>query len=386
MTATTTGPTTPEACLEDVRALAPVIAARAAEIEAARRVPRDLLDDLVRAGCFRLLMPRSHGGLGADLTGGLRMLETLARADGSVSWTVMIGGNGFCDLAGLPRATFDAVFSRPDVIVAGVINPSGRVTAVDGGYRVTGRWSFASGCEHADVLFGNTVAGVVDGAPRLRIALFAPDQVRIEDTWTTSGMCGTGSHHFRVDDVLVPAERTFDPLAGSDCLDAPIVRVPRPALFALVIAAVALGIARGALDDVLALAAGKVPLLDPAPLAANALFQHDVADADTALRAARALMDDAAGSAWARAVDGAPVTLADRAQLRAAAVWATARAAEVVTTAARVAGSSAVYADSTLLRRLRDIHTLTQHFLLKRDVLVTVGAVLAGQDPAPVVF
>ena len=270
--------------------LAPTIAARAAEIETARRLPRDLLDDLLRVGCFRVLRPRTHGGLGADLPEAMRIIESLARADASVAWTVMIGAATWIDLAGLPRATFDALFATPDVITAGVFNPTGSIAVAPGGYQVTGRWSFASGCEHADWLFGNCIEGVVDGVPQMRMAVLAPEQVVIEDTWTVSGLCGTGSHHFRADGILVPPERTWRPLVDPPCVDEPIVRIPPLALISLITASVPLGLAQGALDDIHALAAGKVPLLAGAPLAANPHFQYELATADTELRAARALL------------------------------------------------------------------------------------------------
>ena len=173
--------------LDATRELAPTIAARAAEIETARRMPPDLLDDLRRVGCFRGLLPRTHGGLGADLPEAMRIIESLARADASVAWTVMIGAATWIDMAGLPRATFDALFATPDVITAGVFNPTGSIAVTPGGYQVSGRWSFASGCEHADWLFGNCLEGVVDSVPQMRMAVLAPEQVVIEDTWTVSG-------------------------------------------------------------------------------------------------------------------------------------------------------------------------------------------------------
>ena len=193
-----------------VAELLPTIAARAAEIEAARRVPRDLLDDLLAAGCFSVLVPTSHGGAGADLVTAMRLYEDLAAADASVAWVVMLGGGVWVDLVTLPRATFDAVFAAgPGVIFAGAFNPAGSITPTDGDYLVTGRWGFASGCEHADWIYGNCVEGVVDGHPVLRAALFSPDDVVIEDTWSATGMCATASHHFRVDDSA------FRPIARS---------------------------------------------------------------------------------------------------------------------------------------------------------------------------
>jgi len=379
--------TTPGGVLDAARRLAPSIAARADEIEADRRVPRDLLDELIAARAFRVLRPATHGGLGADLPGAMRVYEALARADASVGWTVMIGSGSWCDLASLPRATFDELFSRaPDVITAGVFSPTGSIAAADGGYRATGRWSFASGCEHADWIYGNCVEAVVDGVPQLRIAVFSPDQVVIEDTWTVSGLCGTGSHHFHVDSVAVPADRTLVPMVDAPSIDAPIVRVPVPALLALAIASVAVGSAQGALDDIVALASEKVPLLDRRPLAANPTFQLELATVDTELSAARALIYETAEAAWEVATGAAEFTLHRRARIRAAAAWATERAADVVRVAHRAGGGGAIYAVSPLQRRLRDINALTQHFLVRRDTLTTAGAILAGEDVDVMVF
>ncbi|MEY2432237.1 MAG: hypothetical protein QOC92_1962 [Acidimicrobiaceae bacterium] len=374
------------AILQAVNDLAPTITARAAEIESARRLPADVLAELTDAGCFRMLLPTSHGGHGLDLPAALRIYEALARADAAVGWTVMIGSSAWCDLAGLPRSTFDALYaSRPDVIAGGAFNPSGMAVREDGGYRVNGRWSFVSGCQHCTWLFGNCIDMEGD-EPQLRIAVFSPSEVEIEDTWNVSGLCGTGSHHFSAHDVLVSAERTFLVFAGDRCFDEPILHLPAPALFSLEIASVAIGIAQGALDDLLALAADKMPLLAHAPLAANPHFQYELATADTDLRAARALLHADTDVAWASAVEGAELTLEQRAHIRATGAWVTARAVSVVDTAYRAAGSSSLYLDSPLQRRLRDIHALTQHFLVKADTLTTAGAVLAGQELTTPVF
>jgi alkylation response protein AidB-like acyl-CoA dehydrogenase len=204
-------PATTEEVLDAAGVLAPTIANRAAEVEAARRIPQDLLDALDTAGCFRMLLPRAHGGAGADLPSALRLFQNLAMADASVAWTVMIGAAAWLDLAGLPRTTFDALHvGKPGVVVAGAFAPTGSLTAVDGGYHMTGRWGFVSGCEHARWLYANGVEQTGDG-PRLRTAVLGPDQVEIEDTWTVSGLCGTGSHHIRIKGAVVPAEWTLLP-------------------------------------------------------------------------------------------------------------------------------------------------------------------------------
>jgi alkylation response protein AidB-like acyl-CoA dehydrogenase len=388
--ATVTAPgtaTSPAAVLDAAAQLAPSIRDRAAEIESSRRLPTDLLDALKRAGCFRIVHPRSHGGIGADLVTALTLYESLARADGSTGWTVMIGSAAWCDLAGLPRPSFDQLFAADqDVIIAGAFNPTGSISAEGSAYRVAGRWSFASGCEHATWLYGNCVEGVVDGVPQLRSVVFAPDDVVIEDTWDAMGLRGTGSHHFRVDGLIVDAARTLVPLVGEPCIDEPFVRCPIPSLIALGIASVAIGIGRGALDEVIEVAQTKVPLLSHGPLATSPAFQDQLARADTDLRAARTLLHDLAGSTWTTAEAGGAFTLEDRGVLRSAAAWIVERAEAAVAVAHRAGGGGAIYADSPLQRRLRDVQTLRQHFLVRAETFTPAGAILAGQDPAVMVF
>jgi alkylation response protein AidB-like acyl-CoA dehydrogenase len=375
-----------KAVLDDVRDLVPEIRTRAAEIESARRVPLDLLDRLRTAGAFGLLLPASHGGAEAELPNGMRVIEELSRADASVAWIVLVGGGVWLDLAALPRATFDAIYgSGGTTIVAGVFNPTGTAEPVPGGYRVNGRWSFASGCEHADWIYGNCIDPSGD-EPQIRTAVFRPEEVDIEDTWSVVGLCGTGSHHFEVHDVVVPAERTASPFTDPHSVETPLTRVPVPAALALAMAAVPLGIARGALDDVTELATAKVPLLAPSALATDPVFQYHLADADARLRAARAGLYQAAGDAWDAAVGGDEFAPELRAHLRATAVHAGVTATEVVDFAYHAGGGSSLYLESPLQRRLRDAHAVSQHFLLRPGTLTTCGAVLAGQNPELTIF
>lgn len=386
MTVTLNAPLNADDVLQTVRGMAGEIAARAPEIEAARRVPLDLIDRLKAAGCFRVLLPASHGGGGWDLASAMRLYEELSRADASTAWVTLIGGGAWVDLSGLPRPTFDSTFpAGANTIVAGAFSPSGVAVPVAGGYQVNGRWGFASGCEHADWIYGNCV-DTSSGEPKLRIALFHPSEVEIEDTWTVSGLGGTGSHHFAVRDLVVSADRTYNLFTDPHAVDTPLLHIPTPAFLATAMASVALGIALSAIDDVLALATNKTPLLSPSVLAANPLFQNLVAEADVKLRAARSLLYEEVGVAWARAVDGAEFDPPFRARLRAAALFATTTAADVVTTCYRAGGGSSLYGTSTLQRRLRDVNAVSQHFLLKADTLTTCGAIMAGQQPNIEVF
>lgn len=374
-----------EAILDAVRALAPGIARRAREIELARRLPVDIVDELAATGCLAMLLPPSHGGGSIDLPAAMDVLEELSRADGSVGWTAGICAGGWIDVSGLPRTSFDSLYAEGPAIVVGVFSPSGVAVRQGDGYRVDGRWAFSSGCEHARWLYGNCIEDSGAG-PQIRTAVFDPDEVEIEDTWTVAGLCGTGSHHFSVHGVVVPAERTCLPLSDPPCLDAPLLRIPPPTALAPLIASVGLGIAAGALDDITVLAAGKVPLLAPGALASNALFQHQLGTADAMLRAARGLVYTDAEEVWATGFERAPFTPELRARTRATCTWATATAAAVVDSAYTAGGGTALYADNPLQRRFRDIHAVTQHFLVKPDSLTTAGAVLAGQDVDLTVF
>jgi alkylation response protein AidB-like acyl-CoA dehydrogenase len=293
----------------------------------------------------------------------------------------MLGSLAPAILGLLPRPTFDAVYADgPDVVLAGTFNPTGVATPVEGGYRVGGRWSFASGCQHAHWFMGHCVLdGDVGDGPPVRMMLLPIDGVEIEDNWTVSGLCGTGSHDVVVDEAVVPADRSFA-LGGETCIDGPLHRVPELSLSTLGFGAVAVGIARSALADVLALATGKVPAFSDATLAANPLFRHQLGEADAQLRAARSALHADAATLWATAEAGVPPTVELRARTRATAVWATRAAAAVVDAAYAAGGGTSIRGSSPLQRRWRDIHALTQHFALKADTLTLAGAVLAGQD------
>ena len=215
ITDTVPAATTP---LAIARALAPRIRERAAEIESARQLPRDLVLEIADARLFRVALPEAEGGLGADVLTTLQVIEEVARADGSTGWCLAMGINTLRQSAQFaPEVRREIFFSDPVGISAGSANPRGRAVAAPGGYRVTGHWFFASGCMHSSALHG--ACKVFDGdKPRLRpngdqeirIAYFYPKSIaRIVDTWNVSGLRGTGSHDIEVEDLFVPEARTF---------------------------------------------------------------------------------------------------------------------------------------------------------------------------------
>jgi alkylation response protein AidB-like acyl-CoA dehydrogenase len=381
---------TPEAksLLDSVRDLAPSISARSPEIDAARRLPLDLLDQLKSAGCFRMFVPKSHGGLDVDAPASMEIIEALATADGSTGWVVMIGCETPMFLALLPRKQFDQLYaSGPDVIIAGAFAPKGQAEMVDGGYRVNGRWGFASGCQHAHWLFGNCVvtengtprAGAMPGAPEARAMMVAPAKAQIIDTWSVNGLRGTGSHDIAIENVLVPADDSFDIFFGRSCIDGP--SMAEPLLYAaLHIGAVGIGIAQRAINEIVALAnTNKRRLYASASMADSQLFQYRVGHADASLRAARNLLRNQADAVWSSAVVGNPISLDGRAPVMGAITWASQTCASVVDACYKAGGGSAPYDTSPLQRCMRDIQTLTQHAAVAESWLTTAGSSILGR-------
>lgn len=378
----------PVETLDNARTLAPVLRERAAEIEEARRVPLDLVDELVGAGCFRMWVPRRFGGDEASLTDGLRVIEELSRADASTGWVVMIGASSSVALGMGGEARLEKVYSTgPDTIAGGVFAPKGKAVLVDGGYRVTGQWPFASGCQHSSWL-GVSAVVVEDGAPVLTgdgrpevvgVLLPAAD-VEIVDTWRVSGLRGTGSHDLRLTDALCADDMCapgFDRPVGQG---SPIYRIPLFGQFSIWVAVVALGIAEGALDDVEELArGGKQPTFSPRRLAQDVLFQHALGRADTTLRAARSLLYDDAERAWDKAMRGEAFGALGIARLQAGGAEVTAKAVEVVDAAYGAGGGTSLYEASSLQRRLRDIRAVTQHAAVSSSAFRAVGALLSGE-------
>lgn len=372
--------------------LLPSISKRADEVESGRRLPDDLLDILAGAGCFRLLVPTRHGGDGGSLTDALRVIEELARADGSTAW--LVGQVGLADLvfSCFPMAAQEEIYADgPDVVGAGAVAPKGRTTREGDEWRVNGQWPFVTGCDSARwiylncvVLDGRTPQMLPNGAPLTRITLFPAAEVEILDTWHVLGLRGTASHDVRVTQRACPDRRGFSLVGDGPDVHRAIFSIAQAGLL---IAAVDLGIARGAVDEVAQLAAsGKRRSFSSRSLGQSAVFQDRLGEAYMMLRAARALLHRESDAAWSTARAGEVASPLDRACLRATAAQVTALACRAVDTAHALAGGVAVYETSPLQRRLRDLHTATQHFVNGREFYSTVGAILAGEPVDTTMF
>ncbi len=373
-----------EDVLRGVRALRPHIEERAAAVEADREIPKDLVNALRRCGVFRMYVPKSHGGLELDFLDSLGVISELAAADGSVGWTAMIGSATPWMLAGLERKTFDAIYaSMPDVIHAGSTVPAGTAERVPGGYRVTGRWPFASGCRHADWMLGvcvitengTPVPGRVEGAPLTCVAVCPASEWQIQDTWHVAGMKGTGSHHIAITDHYVSEEFVYEVPAPKPCVAGPHFNAMAP-LISLLHAALALGLAEGARTDLLAMVrSGRRQFRATTSMAESPIFQYEFARADADLRAARAYLQFHAASTWRLALEALLSNKEHGPESVQAAVWITAACARAVDALYMLGGGSALYESSPLQRRMRDMHVATQHVQVQLRNYETVGKV-----------
>ncbi len=371
-------------------ALLPSVRERRQEIEEARRIPADLADALHRTGVFSLPVPKAVGGIEAPPADTMRIIETVSAADGSTGWTVMIGMGIFAGL--MNEVGAKEVYVDPTAPVAGVAGPIGQAVRVDGGVRVTGRWSPASGILHCDWVYAGCMI-FKDGAPVMTehgpqiIHVFIPKaDVTVNDTWFVSGLAGTGSNEFVANDLFVPEHLIWNLFDPSGHRHEPLYRLPVVASFTSIVAAVSLGIARGALDEITALAATRVPPLSVGPLADKPYAHIEVAHAEIALRSARSYLYDIVEEIWDGVSRGEGFTPQQNALSRAAATNAVEVAARVAQTASRLGGSTAAYASSSLQRHARDAEMITHHFVQSSDTWEQAGKVLLGRPPTVPLF
>ena len=371
--------------LDNVRALLPEITVRAQEIEQARAVPRDLAEKLRIAGVFRRYVPRSHGGDEMWPDEGLTVIEELARADASVAWVAAVGSEGPSFYAYLPSDTYDKIYAAgPDVIHTGVINATGKAVRADGGYLFTGRWSFASGSNNADYI---CIHGVLDGeqpggVPATRLGVVPAREVQIDDVWHVSGLKGTASNDIVVSDLFIPDEWTGTFAELPAVARHPLDQRPLLARFGSEFAAVAVGIAQAALDDITDIARNKIPATSRSKLASDPVAQYMTGQLATDLYMARTLLHQVARDDQASVPFGPPDNTAmviRRARLsRAASV-----AASVVEGAYSISGTTGLFESCPLQRRLRDVRAVTQHYMLSaRSAFGPVGTAILSEDPA----
>ena len=354
--------------LEAARKLQPMIRAAAGEIEAARELPRPLFEALADAGLFHLAVPRAIGGAEIDLPTYVQLIEELGKADASTGWIVNQGAIFATYAARMPREVARAIWTdTPRSVVANTPAPSAQAVVVPGGFRVTGRQGFSTGCRHAAwiaphaQIIDNGQVRLEGGQPETRYMFVPVAEAELLDTWKVRGMRGTGTHHFAVQDVFVPAERTVLSATAPLLEPGPLYKIPRTLCFASGDAAVALGLARTCLETFFELAGSKTPRAMPALLRDQSMVQVQVGQAEAALRSGRAFLMETVRDVWTTVASSGALTLDQRATLRLATTHGIRLAAQVIDTVYNAAGATAAYDDHPIQRHFQDIHVITQH-------------------------
>jgi indole-3-acetate monooxygenase len=356
--------------VEAARKLAPQIRASADEIDANRELPRPLFEAIADAGLFHLAVPAAVGGGEIDLPTYIQVIEELGKADASTGWCVNQGAIFATYAARMPREVAREIFiTPPRAVVANTPAPTASAVVVPGGYRVTGRQGFSTGCRHATWVAAHCQ---VTGQPDPRYLFVPVGEAELLDTWKVRGMRGTGTHHFQVTDVFVPGHRTVLSATAPLREDRPLYRIPRTLAFASGDAAVALGLARTCLNTFMELAGAKTPRAMENLLRDQSMIQVNVGQCEAILRSARAFLVEAVGEIWNAAVADA-VTLEERATLRIAATHGIRQAAHIVDTVYAAAGATAAYDGTLLQRHFQDIHVITQHLQSRLSHYELVG-------------
>jgi alkylation response protein AidB-like acyl-CoA dehydrogenase len=339
--------------------------------EESGRLVEPLLEALVDAKIFRLLLPTWLDGWQLDLPEFVTAMEALGMIDGSMAWCVAQGVGCSISAAYLEPEAARTVFGPPDSVVAWGPATSGSATVVQGGYRLSGHWRHASGIHHATWLGGRSQVLEPDGSPRMLpngapeilTLLFPVANASIVEIWNAMGLRATGTDAFSVDDLFVPREHAISFQEPSKrCDPAPLYAFPLVDFYPIGFASVVLGIGRATLDKLRTLVATKIPLHQSQPLRENAVVQALFARCAARLGAAHAYLVEAAGCAWRDAVEGNEVRVSSRRTMRLAASHAFTEAAAVTDIAYHAAGMDAIVVGNGFERALRDVRTGTQQY------------------------
>lgn len=372
-----------------VAALSSEVAATADTIEATRRIPEPLLGHLHDARLFRMLLPRQFDGDEFDPGSYLLAIEVLASEDASTAWNIFVGNSSALIAPFIDATSAHTIYSDPRSVISWGPPNACKANAVDGGYRVSGRWDFSSGCRQANWMGAHCQVVEADGSlrlnaagrPLIRTLLFPREQATLLDTWNTIGLRGTASDSYEVQDLFVPEafsgtreEPQLRTVAG------PLYAFPMQGIYAVGVAGVALGVARAMLTTFAELAQRKTPR-GRSRLADQNAVQAQVAKAEAILGAARSYLLTTLDDIYTHADDMDIISVPDRARVRLSATHAILGAIEVADGIYKSAGVDAIFPGSPFERRFRDTHTLSQQIQARDAHYEAVGQVLLGVPP-----
>ena len=368
--------------IEEAQRLSDLFFDQAETIEAAGRVPADLSKLMAEAGFYRLGVPQEIGGLEASPRLSSEIFEILAQGDASCAWVAFIGTTSGAALGNVSKEIGRQILASPTTMLTGVFAPTGRAELTDEGFRVTGRWQWGSGSQNADWIMGGcmlTKKGepILDkaGNPANHMMIMPADKVELLDTWHVSGLKGTGSVDYQVDNLLVPTTHGVGYL-DHEAHSGPLSSFPSITFLALGIAAVALGIARASIKEFVALAGSKKRAHSRKTIAEQPHTHLKLAEAEAQLRSARAFYYEAIDAVWDSTLQQGRASLALRRDLRLATTYTVTSCVQVVDAMYALGGGVSVYQTSRLQRYLRDVQVARQHIMVSPSVMETAGRLL----------
>lgn len=371
------------------RKILPELSERSGEIDALRQIPQDLADKMAAEGFYRICTPAQLGGLAQDPNTLYEICETLASANGSAGWCIFIGSTSQYLLGALAQEQQHEMMTDINVITSGVFADMGTALNEERdnkpGYLINGHWRWGSGCRNAawisggiHEIDGNGDAHQSTGSVLTRV-FFKPEEIEILDNWHVSGMRGSGSSDYRVENVWVPAARMASSIEQTELRHLPIYRYPKFALLALPIGAITLGMARASINEVIKIANQKTPQGSRRTLAHRPGLHRDIGVADSKLSAAREYLYALSEEVWQHCQTKEP-TVQQRQKLRAANVHAVNTAVDVIDKMYTLVGGTSVFETSCLQQHFRDVHVATQHMMVGEPVMELAGRVLLGLD------
>ena len=375
--------------LERADIAAQVITEASAQIEAERELPAEVLRAMHQQGLFRLSLPNWLGGDELDPARLAQVTMRIAAADASAAWCL---GQAFgCALcaAFLDEHVAREVFGPEDSVLAWGAGVQGQAIAVDGGFQVSGSWRFASGGKHATWLGGHCKVFEADGSKRRnqageqvdRTVLIRRDVATIADDWYVLGLRGTRSEGYAIDDVFVDDAHTLNRDDASECRsEAPLYVFPTTYVYAAAFSGVALGVARGALDDLRSLAAHKTAARARSAMRDSPVFQTELAELEAQWGSARAFQQTTLLEIWDEVSESRVLNMEHRARIRLATTYAINQCTEVVQAVYRLAGSNAIFQAAPFERRFRDMYAVSQQVQARRSNFETVGRFLLGHE------
>jgi alkylation response protein AidB-like acyl-CoA dehydrogenase len=383
--------TVTEEYLSRVRSIAPVIAGASDRIDEDRRLTPEVVSALHGAGMYRLLLPKKFGGGEVDPATFHQVISEVAQYDASTAWCLGQGNGCAMAAAYVPAEIADRVWGQdPRAVLAW--GPPGKATAVDEGdhFRVTGKWSFASGMRHATWLGGHSTVVERDGTPckgpnggpMVRTMLIPFADAKVTDIWHVMGLRGTASDQFEVTDYRVPREYTLtrdDPLELY--VESPLYRLPQTTLYSIGFSGTAIGIARSMLETFKELAGEKTPRRMKNVLRENGMVQMEVGLAEARLKAARAYILHELADIWPAVQATGTLTVPQRMRIRLMTTFGIHEAKEAANAVYDLAGATAIFKSNTFERKFRDIHTVTQQVQGRKTNIQAVGSFLLGNAP-----